>query len=128
MKQEHIKHLYWRAGFGISPKTLNEQSSKPRFEVIDDLFQVTKKTKPLKIDLSEFKSIDVKAIKKNPKLAKELRQKSRKRILDLNTAWIDKMISSEDVLQERMTLFWANHFVWGRNWRPVATCNLRKSL
>lgn len=111
MKQEHIKHLYWRAGFGVKPKDLVEKSNISRRQVISGLFGATQKWKPLKIDLSEFENIDFKTLKRNPKLAKELRQKNRKRILDLNKAWIEKMISSEDALQERMTLFWANHFV-----------------
>ena len=113
MKQEHIKHLYWRAGFGIHPEQLMEASNKSRVEVVDNLFRTSESINPLKIDLSDFKNLDVMALKSKPKLLKELAVKSRKQILDLNTAWIDKMVSSEDVLRERMTLFWSNHFVCG---------------
>ncbi|ARV09870.1 hypothetical protein BTO05_09530 [Winogradskyella sp. PC-19] len=113
MKQEHIKHLYWRAGFGVKPIDLVEKSNISRREVIDGLFRASQEWEPLKIDLTEFENIDFKTLKRNPKLAKEIRQKSRKRILDLNIAWIDKLVLSENVLRERMTLFWANHFVCG---------------
>ncbi|GGI56081.1 DUF1800 domain-containing protein [Winogradskyella haliclonae] len=113
MKHEHIKHLYWRAGFGITPKQLMEHSNKSRAEVVDTLFRTSESINSLKIDLSEFKNLDVMTLKSKPKLLKELAVKSRKRILDLNTAWIDKLVSSEEVLRERMTLFWSNHFVCG---------------
>ncbi|WP_299115956.1 DUF1800 family protein [uncultured Winogradskyella sp.] len=113
MNQQHIKHLYWRAGFGIHPEQLMEASNKSRVEVVDNLFRTSESINPLKIDLSEFKNLDVMTLKSKPKLLKELAVKSRKRILDLNTAWIDKLVSSEDVLRERMTLFWSNHFVCG---------------
>jgi uncharacterized protein (DUF1800 family) len=38
-------------------------------------------------------------------------QKSRELIMELNITWINKLIESPGSLRERMTLFWANHFV-----------------
>lgn len=113
MKQEHIKHLYWRAGFGITPKDLESNSKKSLTEVVGILFENSKQIEDLKIDLSEFKNLDFKALKNNPELARKIRQKSRKRMLDLNIAWLSKLKTTNQVLGERMTLFWANHFVSG---------------
>ncbi|MBT8245109.1 MAG: DUF1800 family protein [Winogradskyella sp.] len=111
MKQEHIKHLYWRAGFGIRPEQIKANSKKSVDAIVNKLFLASENTRALKIDLSEFENLDFKTLKSNPNKLKELAAKSRKRILDLNSAWVDKMVASNDVLRERMTLFWANHFV-----------------
>ena len=39
MKQRHIQHLYWRAGFGIGVKKIDQLKSKSKNEIIKDLFQ-----------------------------------------------------------------------------------------
>mgnify|MGYP000050063157 CR=1 FL=1 len=36
---------------------------------------------------------------------------ARERVKDFNYAWIDRLVKPEALLRERMTLFWANHFV-----------------
>ncbi|MEO1032258.1 MAG: DUF1800 domain-containing protein [Bacteroidota bacterium] len=110
MTTKELQHLYWRAGFGIQPKMLN-QIPLDRKQVVDALFEDSKTFTPIEIDLSYLNGIDPKDLKKFPSLAKELREKSNIRILDLGNAWIAQMIHAKELLRERMTLFWANHFV-----------------
>ncbi|MFD1062777.1 DUF1800 family protein [Winogradskyella litorisediminis] len=113
MEAEHLKHLYWRAGFGIMPKDLECNANKTTAQVVDELFQNSEMIEDLTIDLSEFKNLDYQLLKNNPQLIRETRQKIRKRLPDLNNAWLTKIATSKQVLRERMTLFWANHFVSG---------------
>ena len=64
MKRIHVQHLYQRAGFGLDPVTLNTHVSKERAEVVEQFFDRAKQIQPLEIDLSEFKSIDIKKLLK----------------------------------------------------------------
>ena len=40
---------------------------------------------------------------------------SREKTKDLNVAWIDRLAKPKELLCEKMTLFWANHFVYEDN-------------
>ena len=76
-----------------------------------ELFQKSKKVVPLEKDLSFLKGFPLVKLKDN----KELRQKFNKRNLEetkiLNTIWLKRLETTPRMLRERMTLFWANHFV-----------------
>ncbi|MDB9782223.1 DUF1800 domain-containing protein [Winogradskyella sp.] len=110
MTQKELQHLYWRAGFGINPKKLTS-NTKNRTTVVNALFENSNTFSPLDIDLSYLDGIRPSDLKNYPKLAKEIRDKSRKKILDLNYSWINRLINPKELLRERLTLFWANHFV-----------------
>ncbi len=110
MKQKELQHLYWRAGFGIHNKALTS-NNKDKGTVVDELFENSETISPLRIDLSYLDGVRPIDLKNYPKLAKEIRDKGNKKILDLNYAWIKRLVQPEEVLRERMTLFWANHFV-----------------
>ncbi len=110
MKEKELRHLYWRAGFGLNSKQF-DAINKSRKNVVNDLFENSKSVLPLKVDLSFLDGITPSDLKNNPKLAKELREKSRKKIISLNYAWVNRLINPEAILREKMTLFWANHFV-----------------
>ena len=111
MQAKHLQHLYWRAGFGIQPNQVQSMQSSSRKEVVKKIFAESKKHENLSIDLSEFNRYDLATILKSPKQLREFIEKSRLKILDYNVAWVKHMASSRSVLRERMTLFWANHFV-----------------
>lgn len=113
MIHDHVKHLFYRAGFGVSPQVLNAAKEWTRQEAVDFLFDNSKRKDLLKIDFSEFKDVNVMKLRSNKKLQAELAKKSRKRLMDLNVAWFNKMVNTTSDLRERMTLFWANHFVCG---------------
>jgi len=110
MKQKELQHLYWRAGFGTNPKTL-VPNNKDREIVVNKLFENSKTSSPLTVDLSYLDGIRPIDLKNYPELAKEIRDKGKKKILDLNYIWINRLIDPKELLRERMTLFWANHFV-----------------
>jgi hypothetical protein len=70
MTQKELQHLYWRAGFGLHPKT---PLSNPidRAGVVNTLFENSKAFSPLRIDLSYLDGIKPIDLKNYPKLAKE---------------------------------------------------------
>lgn len=110
MTQQELQHLYWRAGFGINP---NRQNSMPknRAQVVEDLFVDSQAYTPIDIDLSYLHGIKPIDLKTFPELAEEIRKKGVKKILELNGAWVKRLMNPNELLRERMTLFWANHFV-----------------
>ncbi len=111
MHRTHIQHLYWRAGFGISPQQIHANTTTGRIEVVEDLFNASKAINPLEIDVSDLKGMVAKQRIKDPKVRKAFNDKSREYIKDFNIAWLDRLVHSKSVLRERLTLFWANHFV-----------------
>lgn len=111
MKVNHIQHLYWRVGFGILPNQLHALAKKKKEEVLDALFESSKKIIPLKIDTSEIDNILSEETKLSSENQKKLQQLSRKKTIDLNVAWVNRLINPSELLREKMTLFWANVFV-----------------
>ncbi len=116
MKQSHLQHLYWRAGFGIGAHKIAELKGKSKKEVVSKLFKESKRHKDISIDLSEFSQLRDKNIKNLKKTLgkekiQELQKKSRSQVRNLNGAWLNRLKEPNAVLREKMTLFWANIFV-----------------
>lgn len=112
MNKENLQHLYNRAGFGILPKELNALAKHSRYQVVKELFQSSRKSKELIVPTPEIDAYFAKTGGKvDKKDLKKLLDKSRKKHLQLNKAWLYRMVTTKAVLRERMTLFWMNHFV-----------------
>lgn len=113
MKDKHIQHLYRRVGFGILPTDLKKMSGKGRAEIVKNLFDSSTAYTPLEVDTSEIKAIfsGMMNEKLEPQIRMKIQKISRKKQIELNGAWIDRLTSSKEILREKMTLFWANHFV-----------------
>ena len=111
MNHKELRHLFSRAGFGIKPEELHKLSELSKTEVVALLFKESKSQTDLKIDLSEFESVNLKSLKEDKALAIKLRQDSRKKLKPFNIAWVNRLNNPKERLRERLTLFWANHFV-----------------
>ena len=57
MKERHIKHLYWRAGFGVDINEFKKIKNFSKRKILNKLFRSSKKSVDIDIDLSEFSSI-----------------------------------------------------------------------
>ncbi|MEC3906045.1 DUF1800 domain-containing protein [Tamlana sp. 2201CG12-4] len=114
MKRKHIQHLYWRIGFGILPNDLDALSKKSKKEVVNNLFKASKQVTNLEVDTTEIKAV-FGSMMSGSKMDKTVRQKikklSREKQIELNVSWINRLSQSQEILREKMTLFWANHFV-----------------
>jgi len=97
-----------RIGFGRSLK--NKQSIQ---SYINDLLNNPVKTDKPDFILSHKEVFDIlqkrKGLTKEEKMASQ--QEDRKRLRKLQAWWINRMYTAENPLQEKMTLFWHNHFV-----------------
>jgi uncharacterized protein (DUF1800 family) len=116
MKTRQLQHLFLRAGFGLGFNSLTNLKSKSKSEIVSNLFSDIHKTRPLEIDLSEFKDYFVEnfktgKLKSDKKTMMALQKMSREKIQELNIAWINRLNHPQSVLSEKMTLFWANVFV-----------------
>ena len=111
MKHQEIHHLYWRTGFGIQPSNLNYLSKAEKKAVVDALFYKSVGFSDLVIDTSNLDQFnDIRSLKSQTNQI-EFRKLSRQKIKDYNVLWIRRLVSTNSVLREKMTLFWANHFV-----------------
>lgn len=110
MKQQHIQHLYWRAGFGATPNQLEVLSQMDRHQVVDRLFEPASTMTLLETDTSEIDHLTLQSLK-TPSKRKIFRDVSSKKLKELNVLWVKRLTVSEELLREKMTLFWANHFV-----------------
>ncbi|RED48745.1 DUF1800 domain-containing protein [Seonamhaeicola aphaedonensis] len=127
MNQKYIQHLYRRLGFGIQPNDLHKLLKLKRKEVVNNLFKASKNITPLELDTSELKSLMGDSyITAKPNIQK-IQKLSRLSTLKLNHAWIERLTSPKELIREKMTLFWANHFVCEDN-NFIYTQNFQNTL
>lgn len=121
----HIKHLYNRAGFGISYPDLHQLSRKKRSKVVDALFNNKEPAANLQV-LSQDEFLAQQSLlatlgakkeqtpeekQQREDITKARNEKSR----DLNISWLQQMMSTPNSLLEKMTLFWHGHFACRAN-------------
>lgn len=96
-----LKHLYSRAGFGLSPATAVGHEQTPIDQVVHILISDAKKSN------STFQS----ASTNDSSNSMASREKSKKLVGLLGVDWLKKMGSQDAApLLERMSLFWHGHF------------------
>jgi uncharacterized protein (DUF1800 family) len=113
------QHLLWRAGFGPAVEQLNDlpdysprqfykalvkaSDQKPdSIDVADDVL------KGLVMGLEDAGRIQKKELGADEK--KQLQQKNREGLRNLNLYWMDKMVNSKAQLREKLAFFWHGHF------------------
>lgn len=121
----NIKHLYNRAGFGISYPDLHQLSKKRRSKVVDTLFEPMQPAADLRV-LSKEDFLAQQALlatlgakkeqtpeekQQREDITKARNEKSR----ELNINWIQQMMASQHPFLEKMTLFWHGHFACRAN-------------
>lgn len=110
MTSQHIQHLYWRAGFGTTPSQLQRLSQLNRKQIVDLLFKDATSMITLETDTSDIDHFTQQSLKsKNSR--KLFRDVSTEKLKEFNVLWVKRLMTSETLLREKMTLFWANHFV-----------------
>lgn len=111
MELQNIYHLYRRAAFGISPTEAEKLSLLSRDEVVDKLLASSGEVTPLTIDLPDYEAFfNRKTAGRRRELQKIIRKNAPKH-LDYNKAWLKRLCEPKEAFNERMTLFWINHFV-----------------
>ena len=115
-KQQQVQHLYWRAGFGVTPAVIRQESQRPVKKVVRDLLRDSASFTPLTV-VDPTQLVNRKALKgmfRDGMMDREaLKQRIKENtghIRDLNVLWIGRMGSGEGMLREKMALFWHGHF------------------
>ncbi|MCX2582226.1 DUF1800 domain-containing protein [Pedobacter sp. MR22-3] len=119
-----VKHLYNRAGFGISYADLHKLSKKSieknvaglLKEAKDDsisLVSDTESRRQMLVQAGLYAKKDLTDEEK--KIRQEITRMQNEVSKDLNIAWIDKLINTTSPLREKMTLFWHGHFACRSN-------------
>lgn len=113
--QTRNQHLLWRAGFGPSALQRQAMAVTPVRDTLRDLEADSRKPfVPLRIPSASEAGSGMTGMP-SPQARQ---QRDRERIRQLNLAWIDRMVSGEQMLREKMALFWHGHFAARTN-NPV---------
>lgn len=124
-KQQQIQHLFWRAGFGATPAVVQQESRRSIKKVVRDLIHSDLPFAPLTVvDGSQLLDRkDLRGMARNGMIdrtmLKQRLKENTEHIRDLNVLWVERMGTDQDVLREKMALFWHGHFAC-RVLNPVA--------
>jgi uncharacterized protein (DUF1800 family) len=113
------QHLLWRAGFGPAVEQLPDLTDFTPQEFYKALVKASQKTpdyinvadnylQGLMMGLDEVGRVQRKEL--TPEEKKEVRQKSRESVRNLNLYWLGEMVNSGAQLREKMAFFWHGHF------------------
>ncbi len=131
--KEEAAHLLNRAGFGASPKEIQQWHALGRHQAVAQLLNTREKFEDIAPPPSmrpEVLAQEVKArrealiaFRHNAKdlsdekkqlarreVQKQFQEKARRRGLEAQNWWIERMRQGQDPLREKMTLFWHDHF------------------
>lgn len=129
MTQREIQHLYLRAGFGADASVINRSSGIGRKALIDKLFAESAHPTPFAIvsapTADEMMIADKKD--KTPEEKKMMREYAREQDRKLNMAWLNKMMTGGEMLNEKMTFFWHDHFAC-KDENPIHAQSLNNTL
>ena len=104
-----IIHLYTRMGFGISYDKAKLLTQKSLNDVVNSLI-VTSTTGTYLTDFDKGDVVSKKEALVNDMKPKEFGKMLNQQLKSLNASWVKKILSTENVLLEKQTLFWHNHF------------------
>ena len=108
-QQQKIHHLLNRSAFGPAFRHFSQYQTMTTGKLTNELFKASADFTELDVvDMPEMPARTLSSL--TPEQKRELRQMQREQLLDLNTAWIEKMCTTEAVLREKMTFFWHDHF------------------
>jgi uncharacterized protein (DUF1800 family) len=110
---KHLNHLLLRAGFGATPAQVSAMLQTPVKDMVSQQLAKAKTAKPIEIAnreelLADLDPAKLKSLDKDQK--KEAFKEELQRSQKLNIEWMKRLLYSEDFLNEKMTLFWHDHF------------------
>lgn len=111
MTTKEIQHLHWRAGFGLTPKQLIAYQTKSKNQLVSELFLNSQPVNNVFKDFSMFRIYTREYIFNNKERQISFSKLNEIQTKELNINWINTLATTKEVLREKMTLFWANHFV-----------------
>ena len=103
-----IQHLYWRAGFGLSPAEWLMRKDWSIDQAIDQLFAEATNLSPVPLP---GRLVRGRLNQLSCEEREALRDQQRQQLIQVNADWVRRMANPQpSALLERMTLFWHGHF------------------
>jgi uncharacterized protein (DUF1800 family) len=110
--QTRNRHLLWRAGFGPAAGMAQALADSPTHHTLKALEADSRRPfLPLTVPTGTAQPDDPSGTTS----PQDRQRRNRERIRQLNIAWIDRMVSGEQMLREKMALFWHGHFAARHN-------------
>lgn len=110
-QQQMVQHLFWRAGFGLSPKAWQKNRNRPIASLVDKLVDDAQQAKPLAFEQTSYQGMDARELRSMSAQQKsEKKKEARKLVAKINLDWLERMGRNDTPLLEKMTLFWHDHF------------------
>lgn len=116
MQKNQLNHFYNRATFGLAFSTFKSEQPVNLQAVVNQQV-VTADAPKLSVVNEDSGARYAQMIREDPSKQAEARnmvlqelQKNQKQIRNLNMAWIQQMHQAEYAFQEKLTLFWHDHF------------------
>jgi len=111
MKAQNIQHLFWRAGFGLSPQEWTERQHWSITRAVNFLFEKAEMTQQ-KLQQQTYEVTTLQPPKMlTPKERAEQKKVQRRMVHSQNVDWLLQMGRGvESDLLNKMTLFWHGHF------------------
>lgn len=105
--QTNNQHLLWRAGFGPSATQWVSLADTPVRRTLRKLEEDSRVAyKPFQVATGNEEAYGM----MDAQARREAQKKNREQIRDLNLLWLDRMVSGEQMLREKMAFFWHGHF------------------
>lgn len=122
--QTKNQHLLWRAGFGPAAgqwEGLKDNALKRTLKTLETESRAA--FVPFNIATGNDEAYGM----MDAQARREAQKRSREEIRTLNLAWIDRMVSGEQMLREKMAFFWHGHFA-ARTQNSLFTQNLVNNI
>ena len=109
--EQKVKHLHWRAGFGLNAQQWQQRRTWTIERSVDALFADSGRADllPVENDLADLtqKKVD----RMSEKTKKEKRKEQKLLVVKHARYWVNRMADPKEAdLLERMSLFWHGHF------------------
>ena len=122
--QTKNQHLLWRAGFGPAAGQWEDMRERSLKRTLKSLETDSKaQFVPFKITAGSAEAYGM----MDAQARREAQKRGRDEIRALNLAWINRMVSGEQMLREKMAFFWHGHFA-ARTQNSLFTQNLVNTL
>lgn len=109
LTRQQIRHLHYRAGFGLAPGQLRDLEGKSAAQLVRGLFSDSEKFAEIKTHtFSPRKESRINNLP--PDQRRKARMERREQLQQLGHTWLRKMATDRAQLREKMTLFWHGHF------------------
>ncbi len=107
--QRKIQHLLLRAGFGDNPAYMQKNANRKVADITGELFKKSKSYTDIKL-FEEADDMFQEGGARNKEEKAGIFKRSQEKLKQLNLAWMEKLVSDDAQLREKMTLFWHGHF------------------